>query len=483
MRLPFLDRERELARLRRALDRGEDALLCLYGRRRCGKSRLIREAVEGRQAIYYVGDARAAELQRDDLAREIGRLLPGFADVTYPGWEPLLGRWWNDASPDSVLVLDEFPEIVAVSPELPSVLQKLVDRGGRGSRNTILAGSSQRMMLGTLLDASAPLYGRAREILKVEPLDISCVPLAFKVRNAAEAVEHYAVWGGVPRYWELALDEPDRDAAIRNLVLDPLGVLHREPERLLLDDVKDVTRAASILALVGQGCHRISEIGARLGQPATSLSRPMAKLVELGLLGRDIPFGRSIRDAKRSLYRISDPLLRFWYGFVDRNRSRLAAGQIDVVEAEVNEGWPRHLGSVWEDLARGSVAGLDVAGRSWQPAARWWGRGRDGSQIELDIVAAATDDPSVVLVGEAKLGIGRDDGPRLLTDLERRAAACPELVGKTVHTCLWSMHEPTTASARKLVAAGRLVTAGGIVSAPHRGTSRPRASARGRRHR
>jgi hypothetical protein len=481
MRLPFLDRDRELGRLGRALDREEDALLCLYGRRRCGKSRLIREAVEGRQAVYYVGDARAAELQRADLAREIARLVPGFDDVAYPDWEPLLRRWWSDAPPNAVLVLDEVPELVAMSPELTTVLQKLVDRVGKVPRNTILAGSSQRMMLGVLLDASAPLYGRAKEILKVEPLDVSCLPLAFKTRSAVDAVEHYAVWGGVPRYWELALDEPDREAAIRNLVLDPLGVLHREPERLLLDDVKDVTRATSILALVGRGCHRISEIGARLGQPATSLSRPIAKLVELGLLEREIPFGRSVRDAKRSLYRIADPLLRFWYGFVDPNRSRLAAGQLDAVEAEVQSAWPHHLGSVWEDLSRRSVSTLDVAGRSWHPAARWWGRGIDGTQIELDIVATASDDPTTVLVGEAKLRIDRDEAPRLLADLERRAAACPELSDKNVVACLWSMHAPTSATSRKRQESGRLVTADRIVATPDRSTSRSRKGSKQRR--
>jgi AAA+ ATPase superfamily predicted ATPase len=481
VRLPFLDRDRELERLGRALDRDEDALLCLYGRRRCGKSRLIREAIERRQAVYYVGDARAAELQRADLAREIGRLVPGFEEVAYPDWEPLLGRWWNDAPPNAVLVLDEFPELVAMSADLPSVLQKLVDRAGRSPRNVILAGSSQRMMLGALLDASAPLYGRAREILEIEPLDVSCLPLAFETRSAAEAVEHYAVWGGVPRYWELALDEPDRATAIRDLVLDPLGVLHREPERLLLDDVRDVTRATSILALVGQGCHRISEIGARLGQPATSLSRPMAKLVELGLLEREIPFGRSVRDAKRSLYRIADPLLRFWYRFVDPNRSRLAAGQLDEVEAEVEAAWPHHLGSVWEDLARRSVSGLGVAGGSWQPAARWWGRGLDGRQVELDIVSAASNEPDRVLVGEAKLRIDRDEAPRLLADLERRAVACPELAGKSVVACLWSMHAPTAASARKLVESGKLVTADRIVATPERASPRSRTSAKQRR--
>src|SRR5688500_18940243 len=130
MRMPaaFLDRTAELARLKRALSRREGALAVVFGRRRVGKSRLVREALRGRQAAYYVGDDRDAAVQRTALATEITRLLPGFADVDYSDWEPLLERFARDAPKGAVLALDELPSIVARSPELPSLLQKFVDQ-------------------------------------------------------------------------------------------------------------------------------------------------------------------------------------------------------------------------------------------------------------------------------------------------------------------------------------------------------------------
>jgi hypothetical protein len=84
-------------------------------------------------------------------------------------------------------------------------------------------------------------------------------------------VEAFAVWGGVPQYWELAADYPDLASAVGSLVLSPLGPLHDEPATLLLDDPREVTQAASLLTLIGRGCHRLSEIARRLGKPATSL--------------------------------------------------------------------------------------------------------------------------------------------------------------------------------------------------------------------
>jgi hypothetical protein len=452
--LPFVDRGPELARLRHALRAREGALVCVYGRRRVGKSRLLGELLAGRRAVYYVGDDRDAPLQRRALAREAGRVVPGFDRVEYPDWDALLDRWWSDAPRSVPLVLDELPALVAVSAELPSLLQKRVDRD---RRPIVLCGSSQRMMHGLVLDAAAPLYGRAAEILRLGPLDLPWIRPALGLRSPAEAVEHYAVWGGVPRYWDLARPHRSRTAAIRALVLDPQGPLHAEPDRLLRDDLDDLTRSASILALVGQGAHRLSEIASRLGIPATSLTRPIARLMDMGLVERQLPFGRSERDTKRTIYRIADPFLAFWYRFVDPNRSRLVAGQIDDVVASVERGWPQHLGAAWEQIARDSVARVRVAGERWRPASRWWGAGRDGKPLEIDVVAVHDRSPDRILVGEAKLAATAREARALLDDLVRRAARCPALEGKRVEPALWVLRPRGRITDARVLGAGAVV--------------------------
>ncbi|MBI3184385.1 MAG: ATP-binding protein [Myxococcales bacterium] len=297
-------------------------------------------------------------------------------------------------------------------------------------------------MQGLVLDATSPLYGRAQEILKLEPLGLRSLAEAFHAARPMEAIDRWAVWGGVPRYWELALDYRTQRSAVRALVLDPQGPLHREPERLILDELEAATRAASILSLIGQGCHRLAEIGARLGQPATSLSRPLARLVELGFVVRETPFGASHRDVKRSFYRLAEPLLRFCYTFVEPNRSRLAAGQLSQVEAELRAAWPRYLGGIWEDLARGSVAQMRIAGVRFGPASRWWGKGLDGLELELDLVA---ERDGRVLVGEVKSKLGASEIPRRLEELRRKAERFPLLAGRQLTLRLWALDGPNLA--------------------------------------
>lgn len=450
MKLPFLDRREEAARFRRLLDRDEGSLGVVYGRRRCGKSRLLREILPPSRAVYYVGDDREGSLQRASLATEIGRLLPGFERVTYPDWDALLARWWEAARPGAVLALDEFPSLVAVAQELPSLLQKYLDREVERGIHLLLSGSSQRMMQGLVLDRTAPLFGRASEILKISPLPAGWIEEALDLRNPERAVESYAVWGGTPRYWELAGDHPDLPSAIRSLVLSPLGVLFEEPSRLLLDDMRDTTQAASILSLIGQGCHRISEIAARLGKPVTALSRPIQRLQDMDLVTRELPFDEPPRGGKRTLYKISDPFLRFWFRYVEVNRSRLGAGQLAAVEEEIGQRLGHHVGEIWEELARASVPLLHPGGKTWRPAGRWWGPGLDRRPLEVDLVAHSNDGGSV-LVGEVKWAAPRDAG-RLLAELEAKARRLPVAEGREVVPALW-LKEPVDGPAT-----GRVMT-------------------------
>jgi DNA-binding HxlR family transcriptional regulator len=121
----------------------------------------------------------------------------------------------------------------------------------------------------------------------VKPLRAAYLGKALRLRRERDIVEAYAVWGGIPRYWELAEEFGGRlDEAVDHLVLDPLSPLHQEPDRLLSEEVPSAASLRPILDAVGLGAHRLSEIAGRIGQPATSLSRWMVRLQDLGLIRR-----------------------------------------------------------------------------------------------------------------------------------------------------------------------------------------------------
>ncbi|MBM4318871.1 MAG: ATP-binding protein [Deltaproteobacteria bacterium] len=455
MQLPFLDREEERRRLERFFAAGGGSLAVLYGRRRCGKSTLIQH-VCGAGDLYFLADQRDASLQIQAMAVEAGRLLPEFAAARYASWDALLDTLHARVTRRQSLLLDEFPYLVTSSPELPSLIQRYLDRPGEKRLRFLLCGSSQRMMQGLVLDRTAPLYGRAQEILKIEPLRPGWISAALGLERDL-AVEAYAIWGGVPRYWELARGFATLREAIRDLVLDRHGVLHDEPAGLLLDDLRTTGQAYSLLSLIGSGCNRLSEIAARMAKPAGSLTRPLSNLIELGYVRKEVPFGESERSSKRTLYRIDDPFLSFYFRFLQPNRSLLELGLVDPVEARVTRELPAHVAGTWEALARRSVPFFRLGGIEWGPAARWWGPGASGN-MELDIVAESLDQEHV-LVGEAKWSGQAGDVQRWGAQLRAKAAAAPFVRDRRILHALWLRQLPPTGGGMDAIVTPELVLA------------------------
>jgi AAA+ ATPase superfamily predicted ATPase len=311
---------------------------------------------------------------------------------------------------------------------LPSVLQQWVDHEARqAGLLTALAGSSQRMMQGLVLDGSAPLFGRAHEMMELKPIALGYLGEGSGICNPVELVKHYAVWGGIPRYWEIAEPFGERlDAAVDRCVLAPLSPLHREPDRLLLDEIPPALALRPILDAIGLGAHRLTEISARIGQPATSLGRPLLRLMGMGLVRRDTPFGEPEKSAKRALYRIADPFMRLWFRIVAPHRALLAEAPAAVRMGMWNAARTDLYAAAWEEVCRMAIAGLAQVKPqlrrygAWMPGGRFW----CGNGPEWDVVSR-TVDGKALLLGEVKWS----ERPFPPADLKRLATA---LVAKGV---------------------------------------------------
>ena len=403
--MQFFDRRKEMERLDNSLSR-PGAFAVIWGRRRIGKSRLLIEWSRRHDGLYTVADQSAPLVQRRYLAEAVAGRFPGFADVEYPDWRSFLMRIAAEADRAGwrgPWVLDELPYLVAADPTLAGVLQNWLDRPER-RLGLVVCGSSRHMMHGMILDAAAPLYGRAAEAFPVGPLPPGHLAEAFPSEHPGDLVTAYALWGGIPRYWELA--EPfgnDIDTAVDTLVLDPAGPLHGEPDRLLREETPPATALRPLLDAIGNGAHRVSEVAGRLGKPASSLSRPLASLTEMGLLGRETPFGANSKSSKRSLYRIDDPFLRMWFRVVAPHRAALAVAPRETRLTYWRRSRPYLESLAWEELCRMAVPLLHRYDTTlarlgpWEPAQRYW----HGNEPEIDIVARSVDGKRL-LMGEAK---------------------------------------------------------------------------------
>ena len=420
----FVDRIEETARLRDALSREKFSLVVVYGRRRLGKSTLIKRGLSDSD-VYFLSDRSEGQHQRILLAKVVAQVFPDFDKLVYPDWESLFRAVNYRTDKRFTLCLDEFPYLVEQSPELPSVLQKLVDEK-QLKYNLVLCGSSQNMMYGLFLDSTAPLYGRADEIMRLTPIRLPYIQEALNL-DAVSAVEEYAVWGGVPRHWELRETRNSLSDALWHNILSINGTFCEEPIKLFQDDVKDIVKTSTIMSYIGSGANRLSEIAARCNEPATNLSRPLKKLIDLGFLEKDVPFGIDEKNAKKSLYKIADPFMAFYYQFVVPNRSFIELGRRLPIEQALAAHFPEYVSMHWEKLCRDAVTGNMVNGIVYGKVKRWWGpvlnEKKEPEQIEIDVMAESLD-KKYLLVGECKW-TNQENGKQLTAELLRKANLLP----------------------------------------------------------
>lgn len=439
--MKFVDRIEETARLKDALSREKSSLAVIYGRRRLGKSTLVKRVLSDSD-VYFLADRSEGQHQRTLLAKVIAQVFPDFDKLAYPDWESMFRAVNYRTYKRFTLCLDEFPYLVEQSPELPSVLQKLVDEK-QLRYNLVLCGSSQNMMYGLFLDSTAPLYGRADEIMRLAPIRLPYIQEALNL-DAVSAVEEYAVWGGVPRYWELRENRNSLFAALWHNVLSVNGTLYEEPAKLFQDDVKDIVKTSTIMSYIGSGANRLSEIAARCNEPATNLSRPLKKLIDLGFLEKDVPFGIDEKNAKKSLYKIADPFMAFYYQFVVPNRSFIELGRRLPLEQALAAHFSEYVSMHWEKLCRDAVTGNRVDGIVYSRAKRWWGsvlnEERKPEQIEIDVMAESLD-KKYLLVGECKW-TNQENGAQLTAELLRKAKLLPFAGNYTILPVLFLKNAP-----------------------------------------
>jgi uncharacterized protein len=353
----FIGRRNELTLLLEELATDKASLAIVYGRRRIGKSTLIREAIKDRTHIFYQATRVTSSLNLESFKAEVAHglgaddLLTGLGD-----WLALLHYLARVAEqkPGLTITLDEFPYLVDAEPALPSIIQKFWDSGAaRAGKLKLLLCGSMIAQMEELLAERNPLYGRKTLVLDLAPLSFR--EAAQFVRFSAEdKLLTYSVFGGTPFYLELLRGSESLQSNIVRLLLTQTGGLVDEPVVLLQSELREVSRYASILAAIADGCTKHGEIIGRVKEISDSkaLSPYLEKLERMRLVRivRSMDADPKERDRR---YFIADPLVAFWHRFVRPNLSSVAQGfGRDVWKLQIAPHIEEFMGGAFEEICR-----------------------------------------------------------------------------------------------------------------------------------
>ncbi len=397
----------------------EPRLGIVHGRRRQGKSHLLRAIAAQSNGLYL----QALEEERAPALARVGRVVVGDAGIAgagivYEDWPAALRGLTDRAGTRRPIILDEFPYLLAQSPELPSAIQAAFDDARAGQSppfRLVLCGSALSVM-GELPSGQKALRGRAVLDLALRPFDFRQAAAFWGIGDPEAAFLVHAVLGGTPGYRALLdgqVPSSPGDLAewLSATVLDPSNSMFREAEYLLTEDPAISRRALyqSVLAAIAEGHSTRSAIGGLLRRDDSALRHPLLVLERAGFIRRD----EDLLLAKRPLLRIDDPYLVFHFAVVRSELARFEARETAAAWADVRSTFAsRVLGPHFEQLARvwteRFASPRTLGGRPTRVGFTQLNDAAARSRAELDVVAIAGNPnasrPRVLAIGEAKGG-------------------------------------------------------------------------------
>ncbi len=437
----FINRESELSLLEEMSQSGRAELLVLYGRRRVGKTELLRHFARKQTGVFFTATQSTDKNLLASWSQALWRYKQGedLPDFTFPNWEASFKFLASMAEEKALMaVIDEFPYLVEANSALPSILQKMWDETLRHSQVfLVLCGSSIGMMEKHTLSHSSPLYGRRSGQINLAPLNFSAARQFFPNLSFVEQVEIYAVLGGMPAYLQRFKVKQSLAENVITQILTPNRFLYDEPLFLLHSELRQPRNYFAILQAIAYGNTRPNAIAQASGVgDVRVVSRYLSVLQDLRLVKRDVPVTDKPHRSRKGIYSLADNFLRFWFRFVAPHRSELAQGEGEALwQTKIAPYLSEFTGPVFEQIWRQLVWERAKAGAfPFMPrrVGGWW-----TSAQEVDLVAV-NEDEGALLLGECKWR-NRPVGSNILAELQSKTDILQaHFQAKTVYYALCS---------------------------------------------
>lgn len=406
----FIGRKDELDFLKTRYIKNSGQLIVIYGRRRIGKTELLREFCKDISHVFYACKECTDDEQLNSFSirmlknTQVSKYIKNFND-----WEqafkfvielPHQGK--------KLLVIDEFPYMVHANNSIPSIIQNLWDELlSREDMMIILCGSAMSFIEKEILSEKNPMYGRATGILKMSEMGFGDAAKFFPNHDIKDKILAYSILGGIPHYLKQFEVDISIEENIKNNILTKGCVLYNEVEFLMRQELRETSIYNTLITTIAMGNTKLNDIYQKTQIDRAKISVYLKNLIDLNILNREFPVSDSIKstvNVQRGLYSISDNFFSFWYRFVFPNLSELEAGDIDgVYEYSVKPFIDSYASKIFENVCiqflrkKNAQASLQIR---FKKIGRWWEK-----DCEIDILAFGEKEECIV--GECKWQVAK----------------------------------------------------------------------------
>ena len=414
----FINREKELQWLEELYKKQGAQFVIIYGRRRVGKTELIKKFIKNKKNLYYLASKGNETEQLFYLSEKCSDIFkePYLKDNPFKEWRSFFKYLLSKTGKKKlVLVIDEFPFLISSNNAIPSIIQKYWDEElSRKNIFLVLLGSSISMMYDYTLSYSSPLYGRRTGQIRLNTFKFKDYKKFFIKKSIEDIIKFYSVTDGLPFYINFLDKTKTVEENILQNIASPESILYEEGEILVKGELGDVPTYFSILDSISTGKTKIGEIANFVGMDSHSLTRYIKKLLLIELIKKEISITEKI-TSKKGVYRLSDNFLNFWFRFI--YPSKISADGKDAVKKMLDKNFNSYLGPVFEKVCKEFI--IDNKNRlpfSFQKIGRWWRKDK-----EIDLVALNEETKEIGFFEVKWKNLKEKQAVKILEDLKEKS--------------------------------------------------------------
>jgi len=426
--MEFCDREGELRELERVWSLCDKSMhfTVISGRRRVGKTELVKQFCKNRENLYFFVGRKKPSLLLEELSSVARGKIERFP--TFVKFDEFLEFLLSNVKEKTVIFFDEFQNFKYVDGGIFTDFQKVFDRNkNRLQGHIIVAGSHVTLISKIFSDSKEPLFGRATERYSLKPLTFRAVSSMLeniKINHIEEKIAWYAVFGGIPKYYVVAEEQGvegcDIFSALEALLFRDLAPLEDEARGILIEEFgSEHASYFSILEAVALGSSEMTTIANKAGINIKSISKYLGLLVkDFGYLSYEVPITeRKPWKSKKGRYFLKDSFFKFWFRYIYRHRSEYEIGDYDSLLRVIKQDFNSFIGTGFEEISRESlIENRALLPFQFEKVGKWWSRGE-----EIDLVALNEETKEVAFLECKWSGLSKKDADRVLKDLKRKA--------------------------------------------------------------
>lgn len=385
----MIGRESELSYLEDLWSQKGLVTCCIWGRRRIGKTSILREFGKGKRTLFLQGIMGSYYENLSSLSLDIseflGREIPQAPDLSH------LMRMIEDICKEehTLVIFDELPYLLESAPQASSVIQKSLDRGLNGlDCMFVICGSSISIMRKETEDATKPLYGRFEHRKQIKPLSMDICKGFHPDMDCDTSLRWYCTVGGIP-YYHINTNGMNYQQLIEYKFLEKDSSWRSDAVSIILQEFNGNTNYTGAVKCIADGHVRQSEIADRMRIDRAACKRILDDLEFVGMIERKVPMRGS---PKKPVYSIKDPFISFSFNIISNNAKLIESNSFKSVTYDIlRNDIDSQIGRIFEKLCGEWLdSNYAVIERG-----QWWGK-IDGTDVDIDIVAKVSDEHKVI---------------------------------------------------------------------------------------